>query len=358
MWKIEEYYTVGRLAHRKKKQYDPTSPPQLPFFGSVPILPHTFQIVLRLSRPRTWTFAASSFILGYTLTGGSSLFQIVLGLAVAGLVTAATNVVNAYADRREDAVNQPSRVLWVDEIGRHGTFVSIVVLYSAAFAVSLFLGPLFMLVLAVGIFNSIFYSTPPLRFKARPILSLVSFSGAVGLAFLSGVSVIGSISLLNPVFLLVTYFMLTYGTVKNLPDYSGDKKAGTRTSATVFSTLNHAVRFSSFLLFTPYALLIALVTAGFLSPIFLSDLGMAIILAMIVSRMLKAKSSQELEKAHTIGFFYAISFILFTIVLASPTLASIIILLSAYLWTITVSRVSMDSRVEKREWEKPRRKTS
>src|SRR5437667_89255 len=62
------------------------SPPQLPTFGTVPILPHTFQIVLRLSRPRTWTFAASSFILGYMLAGGSSLFQMALGLAVAGLV--------------------------------------------------------------------------------------------------------------------------------------------------------------------------------------------------------------------------------------------------------------------------------
>ncbi len=333
------------MANRKKHQYDPMSPPQLPTFGTIPILPHTFQIVLRLARPRTWTFAASSFILGYTLAGGTSLFQIGLGLAVAGLVTAATNVVNAYADRREDAVNQPSRVFWVDEIGTHGTLLSIIVLYTLAFAASLFLGPLFMLVLAAGVFNSIFYSIRPLRFKARPTLSLVSFSGAVGLAFLSGMSIVGPINLLNPVFLLVTYFMLTYGTVKNLPDYSGDKKAGTRTTATVFRSMGSAVRFSGILLFTPYLLLTAMIATGLLAPIYLADLGMAAILAMIV-------------KTHTIGFFYAISFLLFTLVLASPTLVSIIVLLSAYLWTLLVSRVSMDSRVEKRDWEKPRRKTS
>src|SRR5438552_12999140 len=77
------------------------SPPQLPTFGTVPILPHTFQIVLRLSRPRTWTFAASSFILGYMIAGGSSPFQMALGLVVAGLVTAATNVVNAFARSEE-----------------------------------------------------------------------------------------------------------------------------------------------------------------------------------------------------------------------------------------------------------------
>jgi len=313
---------------------------------------------LRLSRPRTWTFAASSFILGYLLAGGSSLLQIALGLAVAGLVTAATNVVNAYADRKEDAVNQPRRVFWVEEIGYRGTLWSVIALYSLSFIISLFLGPLFIIVLAAGVFNSIFYSARPLRFKARPMLSLISFSGAVGLAFLSGVSVVSPINLLNPVFLLITYFMLTYGTVKNLPDYSGDKKAGTRTSATIFSTMKGAVRFSGILLFTPYILLAGLVTLGFLSPIYLADLGLALILALIVAKMFKAKSSQELEKAHTIGFFYAISFILFTIVLASPTLASIVVMLSAYLWTLMVSRVSMDSRVEKRDWEKPRRKTS
>ena len=284
------------------------------------------------------------------------MFQMALGLAVAGLVTAATNVVNAYADRREDAVNQPSRVFWVDQIGPHGTVASIVALYALAFAVSLLLGPMFMLVLAVGVFNSAFYSLRPLRFKARPTLSLISFSGAVGLAFLSGVSIVGSINLLNPVFLLVTYFMLTYGTVKNLPDYFGDKKAGTRTTATIFRSITGAVRFSGILLFTPYLLLGMLVVSSLLAPIYLADLGMMIILAMIVSRMARAKSSQELEKMHTIGFLYAISFILFTLVLTSPTPGSIVVVLAAYLWTLLVSRVSMDSRTENRDWEKPRRK--
>ncbi len=344
------------MAHRKKRQYDPTSPPQLPTFGNVPILPHTFQIVLRLARPRTWTFAASSFILGYTLAGGTSLFQIGLGLAVAALVTAATNVINAYADRQEDSVNQPRRVFWVEQIGRHGTIVSIAILYCLAFIASLFLGPLFMLVLAVGVFNSVFYSVRPFRFKARPSLSLVSFSGAVGLAFLSGVSIVGSISLLNPLFLLTTYFMLTYGTVKNLPDYAGDKKAGTKTTATVFRTMDGAIRFSGFLLFTPYLLLATLILMGQLAPIYYADFGMALILAIIVAKMLTAKSPQELEKTHTLGFFYAISFILFTLVLTSPTLSSIVVILSAYVWTLLVSRVSMDSRIERRDWEKPRRR--
>src|SRR5207245_8195209 len=90
--------------------------------------------------------------------------------------------------------------------------------------------------------------------------------------------------------------------------------ADTRTSATFFRSLANAVRFSGLLLFTPYVLLTAFIAVGSLSPIYLADLGMGLIFAVIFFRMLRAKSSQELEKTHTFGFFYAISFILFTLV--------------------------------------------
>ncbi len=339
------------MANRKtRKPYDSPITPQLATLSSVPIIPHSLSIVFRLSRPRTWVFPSISFILGYTIAGGGPLYQLSIGLAVASIVTAATNIVNAYADRREDAVNQPSRVFWIDRIGAKGAVASSILLYGSAIALSLYLGPLFMMVLGLGIFNSLFYSLPPLRFKAKPFPSLISFSGAVGLAFLSGVSVRGSIDTLNPVFWLVTYFMLTYGTVKNLPDYQGDRKAGARTSATIFKNIRAAVRFTIIFLFTPYVLIASFVASGLLSPLYLADLGFAFILTFITFQMWKAETPQGLEKVHTFGFFYAISFLLFTLVLASPTIESLVVVLSASLWTILVSKVNIDSRIEKREW--------
>ncbi len=344
--------------HKHRKTYDPVQPPQLPTFGTTPIVVHTLTIVFRLSRPRTWTFPTIGFLLGYTLAGGAALFQMGLGLGVAALVTAATNIVNAYADRKEDTVNQPRRVLWLDQIGSSGAVTTSILLYMSAVALGLFLGPLFLVVLAFGILNSVFYSMPPFRFKARPLPSLISFSGAVGLAFLSGVSIQGSVNLLNPVFWLVTYFMLTYGTVKNLPDYTGDKKAGTRTSATIFHTIKNATSFSSILLLTPYVLLLALVASGELATIYLADLIMLAILAFILQAILKAKTSEKLEHLHTFGFFYAISFLLFTLVLASTTIQSLATITGVYLWILLVSRVNFDSRSESRDWEKQRRKTA
>jgi 4-hydroxybenzoate polyprenyltransferase len=341
--------------HKHRKTYDPVQPPQLPTFGTTPIVVHTLTIVFRLSRPRTWAFPAVGFLLGYTLASGAAPFQMGLGLCVAALVTAATNIVNAYADRKEDTVNQPRRVFWLDQIGSSGAVTASVLLYISAVALGLFLGPLFLIVLAVGIFNSIFYSMPPFRFKARPLPSLISFSGSVGLAFLSGVSIQGSVNLLNPVFWLITYFMLTYGTVKNLPDYTGDKKAGTRTSATIFHTIKNAVSFSGILLLTPYVLLLALVASGALATIYLADLIMLAILAFILQGILKAKNSERLEHLHTLGFFYAISFLLVTLALASATLQSLAIITGVYLWILLVSRVNFDSRIETRDWEKQKR---
>ncbi len=345
---------ANRKPQKKRAQYydsqlQPSS--QLQAFGAVPISGHTIASVFRLSRPRTWIFPAASFLLGYVLTAGWNVAQLGVGLIIASFVTAATNIVNAYADRKEDVVNQPRRVFWLDQMGQRAAIGSVIIFYGFSAALSIYLGLAYMIVLAFGIFNSAFYSLPPLRFKAHPLPSLISFSGAVGLAFLAGTSVTGQINILNPVLWLVTYFMFTYGTVKNLPDYSGDKKAGTKTTATVFGTVRRAVRFTTVILISPYIFLVALALAGFLPPIYYVELALTPLLLFILYNMWTAKSSEGFEKMHTFGFFYAISFILFTSVVSSPSLKSLGIVISAFIWILLVSRIHIDSRIESRDWE-------
>src|SRR5207249_8831829 len=112
--------------------------------------------------------------------------------------------------------------------------------------------------------------------------SLISFSGAVGLAFLAGTSVTGHVNVLNPVLWLVTYFMFTYGTVKNLPDYSGDKKAGTKTTATVFGNIARAVKFTTIILISPYVSLVGLTITRFLPAIYYAKLILTPLLIFIL----------------------------------------------------------------------------
>ena len=277
--------------------------------------------------------------------------RLLIGIATACLVTASTNLVNAFADRREDLVNQPSRALWLERIGPFEALTVAIVLYAIAGAVSVALGSLFMLVLGLGTLNSLFYSLPPLRFKAHPIRSLVSFSGAVGLAFLGGMSINGSIEIFNPFFLLCTYFMFAYGAVKNLPDYQGDRRANIKTSATIFPTIREAIVYSSALLFTPYLLLVSLIIAGVLGTIYLFDVGFCVILSLIIREMWLTMTPEGLEKAHTIGFFYAISFLMFTLVLMASTIFTLTVVVGAYAWTLLVSKNNIDSRAERRDWE-------
>ena len=341
------------MAHRKThpKLYEPQQTPNQHVLGAFPISPHVLHILFRLAGPRTWVFASASFILGYALSGGLTLFPVALGVAIASLVTAATNIVNAYADRKEDAVNQPARAFWLDQVGDKGVRATAILLYCLSLVLSVFLSPLFIAILLFGILNSVFYSARPLRFKSHPLSALISFSCALALPFLGGLSVNGTPDLFNPMLWLVTYFMFCYGTVKNLPDYVGDKKAGVRTSATVFSKISSAVIFTGTLLFTPYILLVGLVAFGQLQLIYLADLSLLPLLAIVFLRMRRAKNSEQLEHAHTFGYFYAITFVLSTLVLSTLTATALVIVAVAYLWAFLVSKSSLHSRVEKRDWE-------
>src|SRR3989442_2157042 len=94
---------------------------------------------------------------------------------------------------------------------------------------------------------------------------------------------------------LLTWFMFTYGTVKNLPDYFGDMKAGIRTSATIFKNVRKAVLFSATLLSTPYIFLVGLVALGFLGPIYIVDLAPVPLLISILSERLSSKVMAGLE---------------------------------------------------------------
>ncbi len=317
---------------------------------TVPTIPRRLATLFRLSRPRTWVFTTTSFLLGYTVKGWSPGTSLAAGIAVACLITAATNIINAYADRHEDSINQPARVFWINQVGQRGAVVSSILLYAAASYIALFLGPLFLLILSLGIFSSSSYSLPPLRLKARPLPGLIAFSGAVGLPFLSGLAAHGALDLYNPLLWLTTYFMFTYGTVKNLPDYLGDRKTGTRTTATMFRTVREAVLFSGALLYTPFIVLVALVAARMLPPVYLLDIGFATLLTLIFRQMWRARDPQHLERAHTLAFFYAISFLLFTLVLTIPSIESVIVVTVSLLWTILVSKINIDSRVERGGW--------
>lgn len=254
-------------------------------------------------------------------------------------------MINAYTDIEEDLINNPIRVEWINQIGKENLVNAIIITYSLVIALSLPFEPLFTLIVITSVFDSIFYSLPPLRFKRHPLTSLISFSGAVGLPFLAGLAAINKFDLTNPQFILFTSFMLTYGTVKNIPDIQGDLSAGLRTTATIFGDFKKSVKMNTILLMLPYVTLLYFIITGRLDRIYFLDfifLGFPIYWAYM---NLETYTRAVKEKLHTQGFMYAVSFLLFNLILSYPPLISLtvssLILFSIFL----VNKFGIDSRL-------------
>ena len=300
-------------------------------------------IAVKLARPRTWAFSVVGYLFGYLAAATPALLQIILGTAVFALGTAATNLVNAYTDIDEDAVNLPQRTEMVKQLGRRNLARILWLLYPLILIASSTFGPIFLLVVAVAEVDSIGYSLPPLRLKKHPVTALLSFSGAVVIPYVAG-AVAAEASPFSPLLLLLGSFMFAYGTVKNIPDIIGDARAGLKTTATISESLRRTVETSTILLLTPYFLLTAMIVLDLLSRTYIINLIFVPFLAYWSLGNSKASDVQTLELLHTFGFVYAVSFLLFNMVITYPSQASLVIGLSTLAYITAITKLSLDSR--------------
>jgi 4-hydroxybenzoate polyprenyltransferase len=291
-------------------------------------------------------FAIVSYLFAYL--GGSSPvgWQMLLGTVVFALGTGATNMINAYTDISEDSVNNPFRLDWIRRFGIAHLIRAIIAAYSLTILLSLPLGLAFTSVVFLAIADSVFYSLPPIRLKKNPITALLAFSGAVGLPFLAGRAVVGQLRLLDPWFYLFTVFMLTYGTVKNVPDFLGDELAGLKTTATAFRDFRKAVTVSTMLLLAPYLLITLFVVTGLLGSVYLLNLSLLVVPLYWAHENVQSHRREVLEKLHTLGFLYALLFLLLNLILSYPTLTSLAITASVSFAILVVSKLNVDSRME------------
>jgi 4-hydroxybenzoate polyprenyltransferase len=302
-------------------------------------------IILNLSRPRTWVFAVSAFLFGYMSLGLWNPALLILGsLSFAGL-TGATNLINAYTDRIEDAVNSPKRTTWIRALGINGLKYTIICFYGISIALAVPLGVFYVAIFAVGVFDSLFYSLKPLRFKRHIASALPSFAGALAIPFLAGSSIYGKINLLNPMLIILTLFMIGYGTIKNGPDYFGDRVAGLRTSATIFTDRKSEALFNLGLLLTPHVATFVYAIAGLISPIYFLVLPFALVPAYVVLGPMETYDNQRLEKFHTYGNFYGIGFVLLLFYLTIQSMLAAELAGVLYAYALVVHYLKKDSRI-------------
>jgi len=303
--------------------------------------------VLSLLRPRTWVFATSTFLFAYLMAGEVVPWKALLGALICSLATGVTNLFNTYTDREEDAINQPVRARHLEEVGLRNVARFTVVLYVSVVLLSATLGSLFLALTLVAVLDSLLYSIPPFRVKRHWFTGMLSFTGVVCFSFLAGWSLGQPITMLPPVFLLASYFFFVYFSFKNIPDYIGDSKFGVKTLMTAQGGYRKGVWASFLVLSTPYGLLAALVLLGWLNATYLACFLFLPVLAYIGHATITAKDTARMERLHTYGFLYGVSFLMLVYFLAVPQPVSLVLIASVYGFLLLVMKIRvLDSRRE------------
>jgi len=274
--------------------------------------------IVKLSRPRTWFFIITTYFLGICIGGTDSVARAGLGLAIFIIWVGATNVLNSYTDKDEDRENLPARYEMVRQTGDRPLLWYCIAAFGGTLVLSALINVQFFIAYAGAVLVAVFYSAKPLRLKSRPGLDLLTFSGAVFFPLMGGWLLTGEeLSGLPVLFIFLAYWFMTYGTFKNIPDYEGDKRTGVRNFATVFPSRKAAVKAGFLLVLTSFVLLGLLVGSGLLPGSLMVNMGWLPLVAMINLDQFEGDSFKKLERAHTLGFFYAFGFLAITLILIS-----------------------------------------
>lgn len=300
--------------------------------------------LVKLARPRTWFFIVFSYVIGWLLSGAVLSGRFFVGLTISLIGVVNVNLLNAYTDQEEDLINLPHRVAMLDRVGEKNLIAVIATLYGAATLLTLVMPFWYKVVYVVSAFDAIFYSLPPLRLKGGPISSLVSFAGAVFLPAVGAWTLVNDVMSTPPVIFFLGYVFLTYCTLKNIPDYDGDRLAGLRTSATIFSSKKKASYAAAALLLSPYPLLVALTSLGIMEAKYNLLLGLLPVIGYICYGVINAETYEEHEKFHTLGLIYMVAFLASTLLTIAPTLRTFGLIIGLLAMQSLVLKAKIDSR--------------
>lgn len=300
--------------------------------------------LVKLARPRTWFFIVFSYVIGWLLSGAALSGKFVVGLTISLIGVVNVNLLNAYTDQEEDLINLPHRVAMLDRVGEKNLIAVIAVLYGAATLLTVAMPFWYKVVYIVSAFDAIFYSLPPLRLKGGPISSLVSFAGAVFLPAVGAWTLENDIMSTPAVIIFLGYVFLTYCTLKNIPDYDGDRLAGLRTSATIFSSKKKASYAATALLLSPYPLLVALTSLGIIETKFNVLLWLLPVIGYIAHGIIKAETYEVYERFHTLGLIYVVAFLVSTLLIISPSLNTLGLIIGLLAVQSVILKAKIDSR--------------
>ena len=199
------------------------------------------KFLLKVSRPRFWVYIFGPYLVGLAAGAGSpndflrydvALFAIYFIFPANVLIYGINDIFDFETDRRNPKKSEYEMLVRPES---HRALIGWILLLNIPFIVAIvFLAPQALPSLAGFLFFSIFYSAPPIRAKAIPILDsafniLYVFPGAFAYQLLTGSFM--------PWILLVAAGLWTMAmhAYSAIPDIEADEHAGVSTIATMLS---------------------------------------------------------------------------------------------------------------------------
>ncbi len=200
------------------------------------------QIILKISRPRFWSYLAGPFLIGFVMGNGvNTVFTNPLFILFMLYFLLPANIllygINDLFDTDTDKFNEKKKthellfksynesILQISVLASIG--ISLLLIFFIPSTISKIIFVLFLLL-------SIFYSTPPLRFKKHPFVDSASnvlyvLPGLFGyLLYGNSVSALALIA--------IAAWPIAMHLFSAIPDIAADKKAGLKTTAIVLGS--------------------------------------------------------------------------------------------------------------------------
>lgn len=336
-------------------------------------------LVLALGRPRTCVPGFIAYALGYSYTAGSGPGAMIWGSLLALSIGFSANLHNTATDLHEDSRNLPGRVFLLSQLGYRQLIGICRVLGVLMFVGAAALGTHFAIFMGLALAGLHQYSEPPVRSKGRPLLGLWVFAQAVVFPFLFGwTTAPGSmlstllLSIAAPftghappsadahqsfrylgMWFFLTLWFMAKGTFKNVPDFDGDKAAGVRTSASVFSTRPAAAKVATLATLLAYSSLSGLVALGLEAPRVLLALLWLGPVAWNCARLVRAEHGAAANRILRADMLVSSGFIATLLLLVAPSVTNVLVCLAGGLLLVGSDSLGLDSRRETHVPEQP-----
>lgn len=237
--------------------------------------------ILHASRPRFWAYLAGPFLLGY-VAGGSSIYPLLslfFFLMLLYFLLPANILlygVNDYFDSDTDQFNEKKKSHEVLLKASQKRILRLALLLNIAISIAVYIllpNTISQTLFVIFILLSIFYSTPPLRFKSHPFIDSFSnilyiFPALIAYSFFSNIYSI-------PVILAMSFWAIAMHLYSAIPDIKSDTKANLKTTAVVLGEKNSLILCA--------VLYMLAVLCGLLTPLsYLSLIGLIYIILPLV----------------------------------------------------------------------------